>query len=64
MNVDAVIVVLGISTTILASAPTAAAIVTTIRDSRAATQTGQTATIFHGVALATFGTGQIEAKVD
>lgn len=63
MNIDAMVAVLGISTTVLASDPTPAATVTTLRDGRAATQTGQTANISQGVALATLGTGQIEAKV-
>lgn len=37
--------------------------VTTMRAGREVTHAGRHATVFHGVALATFGTGRIEAKV-
>jgi hypothetical protein len=63
MRVYALIAVLGFSTATLAADPTPAATVTTMRDGREATQTGRTATVLQGVALATFGTGQLEAKV-
>ncbi|MDX1947283.1 MAG: hypothetical protein SFU86_17915 [Pirellulaceae bacterium] len=68
MRILALIVVLGLFATTWPSITRAAdqppsATVTTLHEERTAKQTGRYATMLQGIALATFGTGEIEGNV-
>lgn len=63
MRVFAMLVVLGLSATAPAADPPPGATVTSVYGGEAVTQTGRYATVLQGVALATFGTGEIESQV-